>query len=93
VKVPIADAVLTVNRVHLGDAGEACGIFIEVVTALPYYNAWEKAELAKYSPARVRESVIADADSVLVARAGTVMVGYSYHGSFRTRQDRYVRSH
>ena len=61
----------------LTEAEALSQLFGQVVTALPYYNdIAKKSELAKYSPALLRESVSQDPDSVLVAKSGGNLLGF-----------------
>jgi ribosomal protein S18 acetylase RimI-like enzyme len=68
---------IVVDRMGQSEAESLTLLFEQVVNALPYYNDFAKrSELAKYSPDALRESLLEDPDSVLVARAGPDLVGF-----------------
>jgi hypothetical protein len=57
-------------------------LFAEVLQQLPYYNVRAKrSELAKYQPERLREAVLRDHHSILVARSGADLAGFCFSNS------------
>jgi ribosomal protein S18 acetylase RimI-like enzyme len=74
---------LIVRRMKDEEAEKVSSLFARVVTALPYYNDWAKeSEVAKYSAALLRQGLLADPDSVLIATTETEIIGFCI-----TRQD------
>lgn len=68
---------LAVGRMRSEEAEAVSSLFVQVVSALPYYNDWaKKSEIAKYSATLLREALSADSDAVLVARVETDIVGF-----------------
>jgi ribosomal protein S18 acetylase RimI-like enzyme len=52
-------------------------LFKEVVIALPYYNDLAKqSEIAKYSAALLKDTILVDPNLILVAKVGTHMAGF-----------------
>src|SRR6266700_7835188 len=68
---------VVIDRMKTEEAESLSALFKEVLFAIPYYNDVAKtSELAKYSRDLLRDSVLADPDSILVARDDTEIVGY-----------------
>jgi len=68
---------LTIDRMAYDEAEPVSLLFTQVLMALPYYNeVAKKAELEKYSPALLCDSISKEPDSVLVAKASSQMVGF-----------------
>src|SRR3712207_4180331 len=71
---------IVVDRMRFEEAEEIANLFVEVLTSLPYYNEQAKAsELVKYKPSSLRDSVVEDPDSVLVARDADRIVGFCFN--------------
>jgi hypothetical protein len=75
----IADAQVLICRMKSAEAQAASDLFREVLLELPYYNKRAKeTELARYSADFLRQSITSDRDSVLLAKAGGVPVGFCF---------------
>jgi ribosomal protein S18 acetylase RimI-like enzyme len=69
----------TVSALDIADAEALSALFEQILGALPYYNDRARAaELAKYSPARLKELVKHDPGAVLIAKVGSDLVGYCF---------------
>jgi ribosomal protein S18 acetylase RimI-like enzyme len=70
---------VTIGPMMDEEAEDLSAMFGQVVVSLPYYNEIAKrSEIAKYTPALLRESVSENANSVLVARDGRKIVGFCF---------------
>lgn len=68
---------LVIDRMVSSEADAVSQLFAEIVLALPYYNdTAKKSELSQYTAASLRESIVDDPDSVLVARVGERPIGF-----------------
>jgi ribosomal protein S18 acetylase RimI-like enzyme len=73
------DSSITIGPMESEQAEDLSAMFGEIVVSLPYYNEVAKtAEIAKYAPALLRESVLKHPDSVLVAKNGREIVGFCF---------------
>lgn len=63
----------------IGETNATAELFENVLTALPDYNKQaKKAELARYSPSHLRDSIEFDPEAVLVARVGEAIAGFCF---------------
>jgi ribosomal protein S18 acetylase RimI-like enzyme len=74
---PAAATQARVSPMGYNEADQLGLLFGQVLRALPYYNQRAQAsELAKYSSDELRELVLADPGSVLVAKIGQRLAGF-----------------
>jgi|SRR5579859_3920004 len=65
---------------HADELPQLSNLFCSVVEALPYYNQKAKnAAFAKHSPAMLKEYLSHEPDSLMVAKAGPLIVGFCFN--------------
>lgn len=65
------------SRIVPGEADEISQLIKEVVSPLDYYSEFaRRAEISKYTPELLQESIRNDPDSILVGRNGSNILGF-----------------
>jgi ribosomal protein S18 acetylase RimI-like enzyme len=68
-----------VAPMNCDDADALSSVFGQILQSLPYYNQRAKtSEMAKYTPAKLKASVLGDPESVLVAKIRNQIVGLCF---------------